>query len=315
MGGIVNPEDSLDEEQPQDQDEGAEPSEQLNSDDSDDKDRFTNVTLQDINRDDLSPEMQAAYDNLETQYGSMQGDYTRSKQTMADNRRAAEAWASIESNPQLLRTLNDAIYKLDNGIPLDGQQSREQEVPPKPKPPSQEDDPEGYLKHMMREVFDEALAEKIPGLEQKIGTVTHYVRGQQTNLEFDNLVGQYPAVKNFGLEGLDRIRNQYQRSGGGVMTLRNALGIAAIDDPTLLTQVNDTASGKSKSSVGSNSLANRTRVELPSSGKTGRDILDLPDGVKSLHKRIEADAKSNLSLKEICQRGLAKLAGKGEITE
>jgi hypothetical protein len=302
MSSQINPEDSFEEEQ-LDQDEDTEPSEKPTVDDSGDEETFTDVTLDDINRDDLDPAMQAAYDTIQERYSGMQTSYTQSMQLAAASRDDAERWRQVEGNPRLAQAINDVVYRINNGIP---DKELDQEKPA--ELPSQEEDPEGYLKGLMAQVFREEFGKVMPGLQQEIGTVSKFVKGQQTDLEFQNLVAKYPAAKNFGLVKLNGIRNQYVRSDGGVMPLEKVFHLAAMDDPTLLTNPENPPGGRKS--------IKKTIIERPGKLKTDRDVLDLPEGIKGLHKQALANqGKEHKSLKELARAGMDKLRGKGEIVE
>jgi len=297
----INPDDSS-EEQQLDDEVDAEPSEQSESDDSDEEDGFAGVTLKDIDRDDLTPEMQVAYDNLVEQRNNMNAGFTQARQSSAQNAADAERWQMIEQDPVLAKALNDAIYRRDNGVAdaRDDNQEQEQE-----ELPDQATDPEGYLEAIMVRAANKALDARLPSLQAEIGTVSNHVRGQQVNLEFANLVNKYPAAESLGLGKLNAIRNQYTPTGGGAMPLEKAFHLAAMDDPTLLVQVDKPAAGKT--SV-------RTKVEKPSGGKTGRDVLDLPEGIAGLRKAAKASEVDGVSMRDRLRASLDKIRVKGEAT-
>lgn len=299
----ISPENS-DEELQTDGEMDTEPSEQLDSDDSGEEDELANVTLNDIDRDSLSPEMQSAYDDLVGQRNNLNQGFTQARQSSAASLADAERWQMIEGDPQLAKILTDAIYRRDNGLPLewDGSEPEEKE---QEELPDQETDPEGYLKALMSSVFRKELAKELPGLKQEIGTVSNHVKGQQVNLEFANLVTKYPAVESLGLNKLNAIRNRYTSSNGGAMPLEQALHLAAMNDPTLLAQGDKTASGKTTDKKS-------TKVEKPSGGKTGRDVLDFPDGIVGLRKAAKATEDDGKTVKDRLRETMDKIRGQGE---
>lgn len=303
MSSQINPEDSLEEQQTDDETD-AEPSEQLDSDDSGEEDELANVTLNDIDRDSLSPEMQSAYDDLVGQRDNLNQGFTQARQSSAASLADAERWQMIEEDPQLAKVLTDAIYRRDNGLPLewDGSEPKEKE---QEELPNQETNPEGYLRGLMRQEMREALGDVIPSLRDEIGTVSNHVKGQQANLEFANLVTKYPAVESLGLNKLNAIRNRYTSSNGGAMPLEQALHLAAMNDSTLLAQGDKTASGKSADKKS-------TKVEKPSGSKTGRDVLDLPDGIVGLRKAAKATEADGKSVKDRLRETMDKIRGQGE---
>ena len=300
----INP-DNSDEEPQTDDDAETDPSEQSTSDDSDDdNDQLASVTLGDIDRDGLTPEMQSAYDNLVTQHDAMNAGFTQARQSSAASANDAERWQMLEGDPVLAKALTDAIYRRDNGLSLDWNSVESKEQAPE-KLPDQETDPEGYLRGLMSSVFREELAKELPQLRKEIGTVSSHVRGQQTNLEFTNLVAKYPAVESLGLAKLNIIRNQYTQNNGGTMPLEKALHLAAMSDPALLVQGNKSASGKE-------TAKKQTSVEKPSGGKTGRDVLDLPDGIVGLRKAAKASEADGKSIKDRLRDTMDKFRGQGE---
>jgi len=298
----INPDNSSEEQQTDDEMD-ANPSEQSLGDDSDDEEQIAGVTLDDINRDDLTPDMQSAFDSMVDQRGNMNAGFTQARQTAAQNLEDAENWRMILDDPILSKSLNDAIYRRDNNLPADGG------VEPKGKEPEvlpdQEADPEGYFRGLMRQEMQNVLSEVIPGLQNEIGTVSQHVRGQQVNLEFTNLASKYPAAASLGLGKLNAIRNRYTQNNGASMPLEEAFHLAAMKDPSLLVQGNKSASGKT-------ATQKPTGVEKPSGSKTGRDVLDFPEGIKSLRKQAKASEVDGKSVKDRLRESFDKMRGQGE---
>lgn len=294
----ISPENSTEELQTDDETD-AEPSEQPLGDDSDEEDGLAGVTLNDIDRDSLSPEMQSVYDGLVEQHGNMNAGFTQARQTASQNLTDAENWRVIEDDPQLAKVFTDAIYRRDNGLPLEWSGSEPKEKEQK-ELPNQETDPEGYLEAIMVRAANKALDARLPDLQKEIGTVSNHVKGQQANLEFANLVHKYPAAEGLGLGKLNAVRNRYPQ-----MPLEEAFHLAAMKDPTLLAQGDKTASGKS-------TTKKSTKVEKPSGGKTGRDVLDFPDGIKGLRKAAKATEADGKSIKDRLRESMDKIRGQGE---
>lgn len=292
-----SPEDSFEEQNTDDVVE-TDPSEQATSDASDDDKEIAGVTLDDINRDDLTPDMQSVYDSFTEQRDNMNAGFTQARQTASQNLADAENWQMIENDPVLAKAINDAIYRRDNGLPMDGG------VEPKEKEPealpSQEDDPEGYLEALMLRTVNKALDTRLPSLQEEIGTVSRHVRGQQTNLEFVNLVAKYPAAESLGLGKLNAIRNRYPQ-----MPLEEAFHLAAMKNPALLSKGEQTASGKTV-------VKKPTGIEKPSGGKTGRNVLDLPDNIAELRKAAKASRDDGKSVKQRLLESMNKLRSQGE---
>ena len=297
----ISPEDS-DEEQQTDDDTDTEPSEQSASDDSGEEDGLAGVTLNDLDRDDLTPEMQSVYDNLVEQNNNMNAGFTQARQSSAQNLADAERWQTIENDPTLAKAVGDAIYRRDNGLPPVGAAA----VEPEPEVmPDQETEPEAYFRALMRQEMQSVLGEVIPGLKEEIGTVSNHVKGQQANFEFTNLVDKYPAAASLGIAKLTAIRNQYPPAAGGAMPLEKAFHLAAMDNPALLATGKKSPSGNTKKP---------TVVSRPSGGKTGRDNMKMPEGFASLRKAAKASETDGMSMQDRLRGALDKIRAKGEAT-
>lgn len=274
---------------------------------SDDDDRYTDVTLDDINRDDLDPQMQAAYDDLLERDANRQAHFTQRTQQAAQVNRDAESWQAVVSNPQLARVINDAVYNIEHGIPLDQQGGGTQE---QIEPPDSETDPEGYINHLIETKMRAVLQEFVPGLQSQMNEVSGFVKGNQANLEFDNLAAKYPAAKAIGLQNIQRVQQQYTDASGRPMPMEKAFALMAQDNPGIL-QVNATAKSNTKGKTQTRVETSRTSV-----GSSSATVADKPVGVKALQakiKQLAADGKLGLEHAGGRAIGLmSKLGGQSE---
>lgn len=267
-----------------------------------DVDNFTDVSFEDINRDELPEELRTAYDDLADRNTRMQAAYTQKTQEMAASKDDAGNWQSIANDPELSRYMVAAINRRANGESLE-----QAVIEPEPELPNAEEQPEEYLAALIGGIVNKALDAKLPALQTEIGNVSNHVRRQQANLEFENLCSQYPAAKVIGVERLDSIRAKH----GNTLSYSEALGIASLEQPEALLSANRkrTPSGKEAGATG------QPRVEQPKSGKTGNDIMDVPEDIKSLHKAAKALQKEGgESFLNTAKRSLAKALQRGEAT-
>ena len=89
------------------------------------------------------------------------------------------------------------------------------------------------------------------------------------------------------------------------MPLEEAFHLAAMKNPALLIQGEQTASGKAV-------IKKPAKIEKPSGSKTGRDVLDLPEGIKGLRKAAKASEADGKSIKDKLRETMDKIRGQGE---
>jgi len=266
-----------------------EPTEQPTDQDSGEE-QFYDLDITDINRDTLTPEMRSAYDNMLEMHGNMQAAYTQKTQNISALSRDAEAWRAITNHPQLSKRVYDMIYKVENNIPLDGA-TQQQEASP---PPDPQEDPEAYITNIVNKAVSDAVS---PLLEQ-MGQVTGFVRGNQANLEFQNLQAKYPAAKGIGLQSLRNVQSQYTGPSGNSISMEEALVLMARDDPSLLTGPQTTFAKKPR----------RPSVEQPRQTRTTTTETPLPKGVKDLMAQArELEKSGKISLSDRAASALAKI--------
>lgn len=263
---------------------------------------FTDVSFDDINRDELPENLQGAYDDLADRKQRMEAAYTQKTQGLSARSSAADNWQSIADDPELSRFMVNAINRRANGESLE-QTAAESE----PELPNAEEQPEEYLAALIGGIVRKELGAQLPALQTEISNVSSHVRNQQASLEFDNLVSKYPAAKAIGSDRLNSIRSK----AGNAISLEQAFGIASLEQPEVLfsNDSNRTPSGKKTGTK------TQTRVEQPQSGKTGNDILDVPENIKSLYKAAKDLQKSGgESILNSAKRSLAKTLQRGEVT-
>lgn len=258
----------------------------------------TNISLEDVNRDDLAPEMQVVYDGLLEKGSAMQADYTRKTTELAGLRRDAEYWRTIQQHPELAEHINRAVYNVSQGMPLGT--SVEQQAPAEKPAPDAEQDPEGYLKSIISQEVRAALGDVMPEIQKGIQNVTGYVASSQSRLEFDNIAAKYLAAKAIGLEEIQRVQQAYQHNGRPI-SMEEALSLMALDNPDILR----TGQASSQTTRGK-----ETVVERPSSGAAseGSSEIVVPEGVTRLLKEArQLDTDGDTTLAGAARRALDKI--------
>lgn len=263
------------------------------------EDSFTQVGLEDINRDDLTPEMQSVYDDMLQKRASMQGDYTRKTTAASEVQRDAELWRQVMQHPELAKIMTDAIYRIERGQPASG------EVHTSPaEPPDAETDPVAFIQHTIREGIREEVGKYLPDIRSAIGEVTQFTRGTQADQEFDILCAQYPGAELVGRAEIDRVRSQYQDSTGRPISMRKALGILALDQPLLLQQ---------PSSPPGQTRTRKAPVEKPTEARGQTEFTPVPEGIVKIREAMEAQEKAGVlgDMGAAIRRGFSKLPGRG----
>ena len=241
---------------------------------------FTDVSLEDINRDDLTPQMQAVYDGLLEKAANMDADYTQKSQQNAALRRDAETWRMVSQHPELSRVMNEALYNIDRGLPARGEQ---QQQSPQQEPPDPNQDPVGFIREVVRTEIKGVLDEVLPPLQQGMQQVGAFVQNNQAKLEFDNLATQYPAAKGIGMEELNRVRSQYRDSYGRPVSMATALAIYAQDNPAILQRSQQQPVRIQPKSP---------PVEPPRQQRGSTTPTPLPEGIRKLQADVAAQQKA-----------------------
>lgn len=186
------------------------------------EEQFYESRIDEINRDDLSPQMQVVYDRLLEERSNMQSGFTQSMQRAAEVRRDADTWRMVQQNPELLSVMNEAIYNLDRGLPARGAQQQQQQPQETPDPNT---DPMGFLDNQIETTVRSLLQEYLPPLQQGLQQVTGFVNQNQARLEFDNLTSKFPSAKAVGMENLNAVRSRYRDNAGRPVSMETALAI------------------------------------------------------------------------------------------
>jgi len=265
---------------------------------------FTSVDLASIDRGSLPENLQPAYDSLAAMKESMQSDYTRKTQDIAEREknivaleRDASAWQEVMRHPEL----SEAIYRVGSG--------REVNPAPSPAPqlpaaqPGIEDDPRAFIAGVVKEV----LSEEIGPLRDSMGVVNQFVRRSQADLEFDNLAQRVPAALAVGKDRLSLIRGRRFNADGTQISMQDALGIALVENPDILTRaVSQTQPAGGSSQTQSVTLPQRPPAVEPSeqtSAGAGSVPATPPEGVKVIHEAIKAMKEKGLSVDSFADAG------------
>jgi hypothetical protein len=278
MGAELENLDGFGNEQPVSEPQIQQPPEPPGEESGDEGFDFTQVRLEDINRDDLSPEMQVVYDDVLERASNMQADYTRKTQELAAIRRDAETWRMVAQHPELSRVMNEALYRIDQGLPVRGEQQQSQQPVETPDPNT---DPMGFLDNRIETKMRSLLQEFLPPLQQGIQQVTGDMQQRQAALEYNNLSAVYPGAKAVGFDELNRTRSQYRDSTGRPVSMETALHILSQGNPALVQKTQMQPKPKPKNPP----------VEQPKQQRGSTVQTPLPEGIRKLQADVEARRK------------------------
>ena len=268
-----------------------EPPEQPSGQDSGEE-KFYDLDISDINRDTLTPEMQSAYDNMLEQKANMQANYTQKTQGISALTKDAEAWRAVTSHPQLSKYVYDGIYKMENNLPLDNQMAGQTQETP--QPPDPQDNPDAYIRNIIRQEVSELLTP----VQNQMSQVTGFVRSNQATLEFDNLQAKYPAAKGLGIQAIQRVQSQYTGPNGRNISMEEALTLMTKDDSSLLMKPQGNPPPRPK----------RAAVEKPLQSRGKTEETPLPKGVRGLMEQTRTLEKAGkISLKDRAESALDKM--------
>lgn len=198
-----------------------------------------------IDRTTLTPDMQKMYD-------SMNGDYTKSKQTLAeqgrllDSRRDFAAVGElVENNPAINKLVWDAIGQIRAGQSVDtpvntGAPDDRNAGLTGAQPQAQVDiSPEEQAgRNMINEEVVKVVAPLVEQMNNLMGPVSQmsaYMNQNQAATEYQLLIQKYPAAATLRPQELQTKQLQYSRPGGGSINMEEAFLLMAGSNPALLT--------------------------------------------------------------------------------
>jgi len=278
MGAELKNLDGFGNEQPEET-QIQQPPEQPGGESGDEGFSFTQVRLEDINRDELTPPMQSVYDDLLVRANNMDADYTQKSQDNAAIRKDAETWRTVQQHPDLLRVMNEAIYRKDKGLPLDDVIPQQSQQPESPDPNT---DPIGFMRDVIRTEMKTILGEALPPIQQGLQQVTGDMQQRQALLEFDNLANIYPAAKSIGIDEINRVRNLYRDQFGKPVPMATALAIKAQENPAILNRAQRQPARPQPKN---------TPVEQPKQKQGSTTPTPIPEGIRKLHDDVKARQK------------------------
>lgn len=198
--------------------------------------------LDQIDRDKLPENMRGAYDTLVNIRDGMNKSYTtrmqklsKDSESVSDMRRKSEALDVALQHP----VIGPALVDLANNRPVNlgkGPSDKDESIPI----PDPEENPIEYVIYRTTENVDTKLNEmgkRFDRLESSLQGINSYIGGSQDQLEYDNLVSSNPSAKNVSLAELNDIQTRYSKRGGGRLSLREALGLYAVDNPDVMSNI------------------------------------------------------------------------------
>ncbi len=217
------------------------------------------VAFSGVDRATLSPEMQSMYD-------SMNGDYTKSKQALAEQERSwderrdfAAIGEMIENNPQLNGLVWDYIGRVKAGQDAGATAGV---VQPNLAASGTGDGvrldqmtPEQQERHLSEQAGRAMISEEVAklispmmaqlnSLTGPVNRMTDYMSQNQANTEYELLCTKFPAAKTVRPQELQTIQLKYNRTGGGSISIEEAFLLHAVSNPALLAnQPEQTAAG------------------------------------------------------------------------
>lgn len=263
---------------------------------------FTDVTLEDINRDDLSPEMQSAYDEMLKRYSDMNRDYSHKTQAISSVNKDAENWRTAMSHPVIAPALSDMVAQANSGMPVEAPTYTRTPAPTE-QTIDPEVDPVGAVVERFGKVVDEKIQAAISPLQKQMGQVSGYVGNTQAQSEFQELARKFPAVESVGINAINNLRSRYSTSMGRQISLEEAIALYAVqNDPSILTPRPPASQTRTPPTS--------PRVEPPKTSTGGREETPVPDTIAKLREAATAkDFKPSLG--DAVKRGLARFSQRG----
>lgn len=259
-------------------------------------------TLEGINRDDLSPEMQLAYDDLLERASNMNKRFTQTSQEVSSVRKDAENWRTAMNHPVIGERLSDMVAKARTGQPIEAPAPAQMPTPTE-QTIDPEQDPMGAFVQRISGVIDEKIQAAINPLQQGMDRVSGYVSSTQAQSEFQELAREFPMVEAVGPDAINALRSRYSTPGGPKISLKHAVGMYAVEhDPSILSPRPPASQSRQTSTT--------TRVEPPTTSTGGKEATPMPASITNLLEKVTAkDFKP--SLLDDTKRGLAKFFQRG----
>lgn len=245
-------------------------------------DSFTTVS-----RDDLTPELQAVYDNMNRDYTRKTQEMSTQRQELGQLRNAAQVGQLVMTHPELrpiVRRVSQG-YSLEEALGAQGAQTPQNQTPPVTIDP--ETDPTGFVKQIVGQEVRTALGEFMPQINERLSQVSGFVRTSRANAEFDALCQKHPLARDVGIETINLVRGQYQTAGGDPISMEEAFVFLAKDEPAIL------GSGAPATTKTSGTPPPKTPSNPPvesggsgGAGGGGGKPPEQPKGIRALQQRV-----------------------------
>jgi len=187
-----------------------------------------------INREDLTPELQQVFDNMNRDYTQKTQEMANMRQELGRSRSATQVGTLVMNHPELrpiVRRVSQG-YSLQQAIGQNFYNQQPPQAPPAAIDP--QEDPVGFIKQTVGQEIRAALGEVIPQLSDGLNQMRGFVQTSRANSEFEALCTKYPLARDIGSDTINLVRSQYQTAGGDPISMEEALVFLAKEEPAIL---------------------------------------------------------------------------------
>lgn len=256
-----------------------------------------------VNRDGLSPELQAMYDNMQRAFTQKTQEIANERSQISALRNEAQVGRLVMQNPELrtvVRKVADG-YSVTDAIPQGSGAPQ-----PQPQPEiDPETDPLGYIDQRIETKMRSVLGEFMPKITDGLSQVRGFVAQSQANTEFEQLCAKYPLARDIGSDSINYVRSQYQTAGGAPIGMEDAYILLAKENPAILGSGTPQGLVKTPPKAPAN-----PPVESGSGGGggSGRELPEAPSGVRAIQQRVRKILENGEMSEEGFTRRLARRA-------
>lgn len=237
-----------------------------------------------ISRDDLTPELQQVWDNMNRDYTRKTQELSTQRQELGQLRNAAQVGQLVMTHPELRPIVRRVSQGYTVSEALGGQGAPAPQTPP-PADINPETDPVGFIKQTVGQEVRAALGEFMPRISEGLSQVRGFVQTSRANAEFEALCQKHPLARDIGIEHINVVRSQYQTAGGDPITMEEAFVFLAKDEPAIL---GSGAPPASRSAAPPRKTPSNPPVESGGSGGEGGGGKppEQPKGIRALQKKV-----------------------------
>lgn len=267
-----------------------------------------------VSRDELSPELQVAYD-------SMRRDYTQKTMDIAEQRRTLDGQNELVQIGRFALQhpdISQQLMRAASGQPAVQQQSQQQQ-PVVETVPDPETDPQGFFRHTVRTEVKNVIGDQLAPLMKQVQGMSTYLTRSQADTEYQQLLQKHPWASKIGADVLNMTRHRFNATDGTPMSMEQALYMLSGENPLLYfgqqtgQSVPVTTPTVTQPVVGGEGSKKGTPpVEMPGGTGGGSSAgLPPPEGFKKLQESVKKLGESGqLGIKAAIGRAVEKLSNR-----